>query len=158
MFPDMTAQDIEFLNMLEIMNPSSKKEVMEYMRYILTKQYRREVMAAVFNNKLMANLFHSLLFLVERDDFDVAQVQKRVQQIKQIYYAIFDQVHNRYREVVEDLESSEVVREFGRISFENLERAFKQGQPSVIRMEIVNFHQEYNKLAKKKDARQIVAV
>ncbi|NLU46588.1 MAG: hypothetical protein GXX02_01220 [Syntrophomonadaceae bacterium] len=158
MFSDITAQEVEILNMLDIMTPTGVREVKEYMRYILTKQYRREVMAAVFHNKLLSNLFHSLLFLVERDDFDVAQVQKRVQQIKQIYYAIFDQVHNKYSKVVEDLDSNEVVREFGRISFENLERAFKQGQLSLIRMEVINFYQEYNKLGKKIDARQIVAV
>ncbi|MGB4703365.1 MAG: hypothetical protein WBI01_12800 [Syntrophomonadaceae bacterium] len=158
MFSDITAQEVEILNMLDIMTPTGVREVKEYMRYILTKQYRREVMAAVFHNKLLSNLFHSLLFLVERDDFDVAQVQKRVQQIKQIYYAIFDQVHNKYSKVVEDLDSNEVVREFGRISFENLERAFKQGQLSLIRMEVINFYQEYNKLGKKSDARQIVAV
>ncbi|HOQ08829.1 MAG TPA: hypothetical protein PLG09_01745 [Syntrophomonadaceae bacterium] len=158
MFSDITAQEVEILNMLDIMTPTGVREVKEYMRYILTKQYRREVMAAVFHNKLLSNLFHSLLFLVERDDFDVAQVQKRVQQIKQIYYAIFDQVHNKYSKVVEDLDSNEVVREFGRISFENLERAFKQGQLSLIRMEVINFYQEYNKLGKKRDARQIVAV
>jgi len=157
-FSDITAQEVEILNMLDIMTPTGVREVKEYMRYILTKQYRREVMAAVFHNKLLSNLFHSLLFLVERDDFDVAQVQKRVQQIKQIYYAIFDQVHNKYSKVVEDLDSNEVVREFGRISFENLERAFKQGQLSLIRMEVINFYQEYNKLGKKSDARQIVAV
>jgi len=157
-FSDITAQEVEILNMLDIMTPTGVREVKEYMRYILTKQYRREVMAAVFHNKLLSNLFHSLLFLVERDDFDVAQVQKRVQQIKQIYYAIFDQVHNKYSKVVEDLDSNEVVREFGRISFENLERAFKQGQLSLIRMEVINFYQEYNKLGKKMDARQIVAV
>lgn len=158
MFSDITAQEVEILNMLDIMTPTGVREVKEYMRYILTKQYRREVMAAVFHNKLLSNLFHSLLFLVERDDFDVAQVQKRVQQIKQIYYAIFDQVHNKYSKVVEDLDSNEVVREFGRISFENLEWAFKQGQLSLIRMEVINFYQEYNKLGKKMDARQIVAV
>jgi len=157
-FSDITAQEVEILNMLDIMTPTGVREVKEYMRYILTKQYRREVMAAVFHNKLLSNLFHSLLFLGERDDFDVAQVQKRVQQIKQIYYAIFDQVHNKYSKVVEDLDSNEVVREFGRISFENLERAFKQGQLSLIRMEVINFYQEYNKLGKKSDARQIVAV
>jgi len=157
-FSDITAQEVEILNMLDIMTPTGVREVKEYMRYILTKQYRREVMAAVFHNKLLSNLFHSLLFLVERDDFDVAQVQKRVQQIKQIYYAIFDQVHNKYSKVVEDLDSNEVVREFGRISFENLEWAFKQGQLSLIRMEVINFYQEYNKLGKKMDARQIVAV
>lgn len=158
MFAEMTAAEIELLNMLELLNPSGKREVREYTRYVLTKQYRREVMAAVFQNKLLVNLFHSLIYLVERDEFDIAQVQKRVRQIKELYYAIFDQVHNRYLQVIDDLDSNEVVREFGRISFENLDQAFKQGNLAVIRMEVVNFHQEYNKLGKKKDARQIVAV
>lgn len=158
MFAEMTANEIEMLNMLDMLTPAGKREVREYMRYVLIKQYRREVMVAIFQNKLLANLFHSLIFLVERDDFDMAQVQKRVRQIKELYYAIFDQVHNKYLEVVEDLDSNEVVREFGRTSFENLEQAFKQGQPSIVRMEVINFHQEYNKLGKKKDARQIVAV
>lgn len=62
MFSDITAQEVEILNMLDIMTPTGVREVKEYMRYILTKQYRREVMAAVFHNKLLSNLFHSLLF------------------------------------------------------------------------------------------------
>ncbi|MFY9324334.1 MAG: hypothetical protein ACOX6F_02185 [Syntrophomonadaceae bacterium] len=158
MFAEMTAAEIELLNMLELLSPSGKREVREYIRYVLTKQYRREVMVAIFHNKLLVNLFHSLMYLVEREDIDIKQLQKRVRQIKELYYAIFNQVHNRYLEVIEDLDSNEVVREFGRISFENLDRAFQQGNLAVIRMEIVNFHQEYNKLGKKKDARQIVAV
>jgi hypothetical protein len=157
-FAEMTAAEIELLNMLEVLTPSGKREVREYTRYVLTKQYRREVMVAVFQNKLLANLFHSLVYLVEREDLDIAQVQKRVRQIKELYYTIFAQVHNRYLEVIDDLDSNEVVREFGRTGFENLEQAFRQGNSAVIRMEVVNFHQEYNKLGKKKDARQIVAV
>ncbi|MFY9119078.1 MAG: hypothetical protein WAO57_02045 [Syntrophomonadaceae bacterium] len=158
MFADITAGDIEIINMLDLLTPSGKREVREYTRYILTKQYRREVMVAIFQNKLLANLLHSIVFLVERDDFDIDPLQKRISQIKELYYAIFEQVHNRYLEVVDDLDSNEVVREFGRISFENLEEVLKQGNPTVIRREVINFQQEYNKLGKKKDARQIVAV
>jgi len=157
-FADITAGDIEIINMLDLLTPSGKREVREYTRYILTKQYRREVMVAIFQNKLLANLLHSIVFLVERDDFDIDPLQKRISQIKELYYAIFEQVHNRYLEVVDDLDSNEVVREFGRISFENLEEVLKQGNPTVIRREVINFQQEYNKLGKKKDARQIVAV
>lgn len=158
MFADITAGDIEIINMLDLLTPSGKREVREYTRYVLTKQYRREVMVAIFQNKLLANLLHSIVFLVERDDFDIDPLQKRISQIKELYYAIFEQVHNRYLEVVDDLDSNEVVREFGRISFENLEEVLKQGNPTVIRREVINFQQEYNKLGKKKDARQIVAV
>lgn len=158
MFPDMTASEIELLNMLHILSPTGHKELRDYLRYLLLKQYRREVMVAVFNNKLLANLFHSLIFIVEKDDFDHEQVQKRVRQIKELYYGIFEQVHNRFLEVIEDLDSNEVVREFGRVSFENLDRAFQQNDPNLIRIEAINFYQEYNKLAKKKDSRQIIAV
>lgn len=158
MLADMTAYEIDILNMLHILSPTAQRELNDYLRYLLTKQYRREVMVAVFQNKLLANLFHSLMFMVERDDFDVEQVHKRIRQIKELYYGIFDQVHNRYANVVEDLDSNEVVREFGRISFENLEQAFHQENLTLIRMETINFYQEFNRLAKKKDARQIIAV
>lgn len=78
MFAEMTAAEIELLNMLELLSPSGKREVREYIRYVLTKQYRREVMVAIFHNKLLVNLFHSLMYLVEREDIDINQLQERV--------------------------------------------------------------------------------
>lgn len=155
---DITSNELELLNAYQILHASGQRELKDYLRYLLCKQYKREVMVAVFHNKLIHNLFHSLLHIAEKDELSVEQVEKRVQQIKELYYAIFEQVHHRYSEYVHDLDSNEVVKEFARNSFENVERALTIGDEALIRMEIIDFFQEYNKLSRKKDAMKIVAV
>ncbi len=155
---DITANEVELLNAYHLLSPASRREHHDYMRYLLCKQYKREVMVAVFNNKLLHNLFHSLLYIVEKEDIDLEQVAKRVFQIKELYYAIFEQVHCKYSEHVEDLDSNELVKEFARNSFANLERAIRSQNQDLVRYETINFYQEFNKLSKKRDARNIVAV
>lgn len=158
MVGDITANEVELLNAYLLLSPVSRKEHDDYMRYLLCKQYKKEVMVAVFNNKLLHNLFHSLLHIVEKEDLDLEQIIKRICQIKELYYAIFEQVHCKYSEYVKDLDSNELVKEFARISFANLDRAIKSQNQDLIRYETINFYQEYHKLSKKKDARNIVAV
>lgn len=87
MVGEITADEIELLNAYQLIGPAGKKELKDYLRYLLIKQYKRDVMNAVFENKLLHNLFHSLLHIVERNDFDINQVEKRVKQIKQ--YELF---------------------------------------------------------------------
>jgi hypothetical protein len=155
---EFTRDEIELLNAYHTLGQSGKKDLKDYLRYLMCKQYKREVMIAVFHNKLLQNLFHGLLFLAERDCLDMVQIAKRIQQIKDLYYGIFEQVHLRYSEIIEDLDSNEVVKEFARNSFANLERALRNGKPEIIRLEIIEFCQGFNKLSKRKDARNIVAV
>lgn len=158
MFGDITANEIELLNAYFLLGPTAQKELKDYLRYQLSKQYKKEVMYAVFNNQLIHSLLHSLLHLVEREEFDINQVQKRVQQIKDLYFGIFEHVHNKYSEHIEELDSNEIVKDFGRISFENISNACSSGNRTTIRLEIVELYEGYNKLSRKKDARRIVAV
>ncbi|NLB88054.1 MAG: hypothetical protein GX790_02315 [Syntrophomonadaceae bacterium] len=158
MLGDISKNEVELLNVYALLGPTGQKDLKDYIRYLLTKQYRKDVMTAVFNNKLIQNLLHSLLHIIEKDDFDIYQAKKRILQIKELYYGVFEKVHLRYAELIEDLDSNEIVREFGRISFENLNMAFDSNDRGKIQFEIINFYQEYMRLSKKKDARQIVAV
>lgn len=158
MVGEISNQEVELLNLYAKLGSVGRKELKEYLNYLLTKQYRKEVMASVFNNKLMQNLLHSLMHIVEKDDFDISQVNKRILQIRELYYGVFEQIHICYAELVEDLDSNEIVREFGRNSFENLNIALLSENQNQIRFEVVNFHQEFINLSKKKDARQIIAV
>lgn len=158
MVGDITANEVELLNAYHLLSPVSRKDHHDYMRYLLCKQYKREVMVSVFNNKLLHNLFNSLLHIVEKDSIELEQVTKRVFQVKELYYAIFEQVHYKYSAHVEDLDSNELVKEFGRNSFNNLDRAIRSKNQDLIRYEIINCYQEFNKLSKRKDARNIIAV
>lgn len=158
MIGDITTEDVELLNVYQILKPTGRKEIKDYLRYLLCKQYKREVLVAVFQNKLLHNLFHSLLHIVEKDEININQIMKRIQQIKELYWGIFEQIHSKYSEFIEDLDSNEVVKEFGRTSFENIERALQGGDKDIIRWEIIDFYQQYNKLSQEKDTRKIIAV
>jgi hypothetical protein len=158
MFGDITSADIELLNAVSNLNSSSQKELQDYLRYLLGKQYKKELMAAIFHNQLLHSLLQGLLHIVERDEFQILPIEKRINQIKELYFGIFEKIHIKYSELVDGLDSSELVKEFGMNSFENINRACKSGNNILIRLEIVEFYEGYYKLSQKKDARKIVAV
>jgi hypothetical protein len=158
MFGDFSSNEVELLNAYCVLGHTAQKEFHDYLRYLLCKQYKKEIMAAIFNNQLIHSLLHSLLHTVEREEFDINQIEKRVQQFREIYFGIFEQVHCKYAELITDLDSNEMVKDFGTNSIENIMRACHSGDCSMIRFEIVELCENFNKLAKKKDARKIVAV
>ncbi|HCF49054.1 MAG TPA: hypothetical protein DER60_02145 [Syntrophomonas sp.] len=158
LYTDICLNDIEILNNYKKLTPAAQRELLEYMRYLLCKQYKRDVMVAVFHNKLINNLLHSLLRLIERDEIDLSQVTRRVMQIKELYYGLFEKVHNNYAELIEDLDSNEAVKEFGRNGFSNLEQAIRSSQINRIKMEVIEFYQGFESLARHREARKIVAV
>ena len=158
MYGDITTSEIELLNAFSNLTSSAQKDFKDYMRYLLCKQYKRELMSAIFHNQLLHNLLQSLLHIVERDEFQIVQIENRLKQINELYFGIFEKIHNKYSDLVDGLDSSELVKEFGRNSFENIDRACKTGNRILIRLEIVDFYEGYYKLARKKDARKIVAV
>lgn len=155
---EITNQEVELINLYAKLSITGRRELKEYLSYLLAKQYKKEVMNSVFNNKLMQNLLHNLMYIVEKEDFDILQVTRRIIQIKELYYNVFGQVHLTYAELIPDLDSNEIVREFGLNSFENLNSALLTEDHNKIRYEVISFHQEFISLSKKKDARQIAAV
>lgn len=155
---DFSLREVEMLKVFQALGPAGQKECLEYIKYLLCKQYKKELMLAIFNNNLIHNLLRGLLYTVEKDEFDLPQAQKRVMQIKELYYAIFEDIHTKYSELVEDLDTNEIVREFGKNSFKNMENAFISGDTSKIRYEIIDFFQQYEKFAKKKDIKHVIAV
>ncbi|NLV22823.1 MAG: hypothetical protein GXY49_12735 [Syntrophomonadaceae bacterium] len=158
MFGDLSSDDVELLNAYGVLGHSAKKDMHDYLCYLLNKQYKKELMAAIFNNQLIHSLLHSLLHTAEREDFDIDQIEKRIRQFKEIYFGIFEHVYNKYAELITDLDSYEMVKDFGLNSVEHILRACFSGNHGVIRFEIIELCENFNKLARKKDARKIIAV
>ncbi len=158
MYEDIDASDIELLNAVSNLTPNYRKEFKDYIQYLLTKQYKKELMIAIFHNQLMHSLLQSTMQLVEREDFLITQVEKRVKQMHELYFGIFEKIHIKYSELIIGLDSYEVVRDFGRNSFDNINRACRSGNRLIIRMEINEFYEGYFKFAHKKEARKIFAV
>lgn len=158
MYGDIDASDIELLNAVSNLNPNYRKEFKDYIQYLLSKQYKKELMIAIFHNQLMHSLLQSTMQLVERDEFLITQVEKRVKQMQELYFGIFEKIHIKYSELIIGLDSYEIVRDFGRNSFDNINRACRSGNRLIIRMEINEFYEGYFKYAQKKEARKIFAV
>jgi len=158
MYSDIEKSDIELLNAFSNLSASAQKDFRDYVRYLLTKQYKRELMVAIFNNGLLHSLIQSLLHIVEREEFQITQIENRMKQISELYFGIFEKVHCKYMALIDELDSSELVKDFGRNSFDNINRACMSDNRMLIRMEIAEFHEGYYKFAHKKEARNIVAV
>ena len=158
MYGEISISEIEILNAFSNLSSTAQKECKDYLHYLLCKQYKRELMSAIFHNQLLDNMLKSLLHIVERDDFNTNLIENRLKQINELYFGIFEKIHTKYSDLVDELDSSELVKDFGRNSFENISRACMTGNHILIRMEIVEFYESYFKLGKKKDARKIVAV
>jgi hypothetical protein len=157
-FGEMTSDEIELLTAYDRMQPLVKKELKAYLRYLLCKQYKKEVLNAVLHNPLLDNLIRNLLRLVDRNDFDIYQVKKRIRQIQELYFGVFEKVHHKYSEVIEELDSCELVRDFGKNSFANMFLAIDTENRVLIRAEVAEFFDGYNRLLRRKDSRKIIAV
>jgi hypothetical protein len=155
---EFSFDEVELLNAYFILGPSGKKEMSDYLRYLLIKQYKKELVVSIFNNQLLNSLLHRILHIVEREDFEIDQMEKRVLQFKEIYFGTFEQVHCKYAELIPDLDSYEIIKDFGKNSIENIMQSCSSGNRSLIRFEIIELGENFNKLARKKDARKIVAV
>lgn len=158
MFADICPVDAELITNYQKLTPAAQRELQDYLRYLLCKQYKRDVMVAVFHNKLLNNLLHGLLHLIEREEIDLEQIKRRILQIKELYYGLFEKVHNRYAELIGDLDSNETVKEFGRNGFANLEQAVRSQSQSRIKTEIIEFYQGFDSLSRHRGMCKIVAV
>ncbi len=150
--------EFEFSNNFRRLGPAAQRELKDFMDFLLCRQYKREVIIAVFHNKLLNNLLHGLLHLIENEGLDINQIRRRVMQIKELYYLLFEKVHSHYAELIEDLDSCELVKEFGHSGFANLTDAINSNDPNRIRLEIIEFFQGFDRLSRHRSVRKIVAV
>ncbi|MGI6421313.1 MAG: hypothetical protein ACOX0N_03790 [Syntrophomonadaceae bacterium] len=155
---DLSLRDLELLNAYSLLRPSAQRDFLDYMNYLLSRQYRSEVMSAIFNNRILNKLIDDLVRMVDIEGIETEPIRRRVIHIREIYFGVFEQVHARYCEVVENLDSNEVVKDFGRISFDNLLRAIRTEDRKLIKAEVHDFYEQYSSLSRKKDARRLVAI
>ncbi len=158
MLESMSYRELELLNAYELLGSHARSDLKDYLTYLLSKQYRREVMMSVFNNRLLMNLVANLAMNSQREEIQIDYLERRIMQIRELYFGIFEEVHRRYSDVVDNLDSNETVKDFGRSSFDNLERALRTGNLDIIRSEIQDFCQQFMNLAGKKDNRRLVAI
>ena len=75
---ELTSNEVELLNAYQCLTTQGQKEIKEYLRYQLCKQYRREVMGSIFNNKLMEYMLRGLVHIIESSELDLELVERMI--------------------------------------------------------------------------------
>jgi hypothetical protein len=157
---DFSREEIQLLEANSLLTSPARKKLSEYLHFLLYKQYKAEVLSAVVGNQFVVQMLNRLRQMAERNDLDMPAVSRKLHQLRELYFSIFSSIHVKYSELVPDLDSCEIVREFGVAGFDNIERACMMENKLLLRLEIEDFYRGFETLAQKSinNTRQLVAI
>jgi len=159
MYPDVTVQEVELLNRFNLLSAEGKKELNDYLRYLLLKQYRAELYSQVLGNPLLHNGLMQAVRMCESENVELEEIVHKIRQVKQIYYQLLEKVFLKYAEAVDELYLYDSLRDWGRIGFEQVADAANKDCKEDILRELEEMLHNYRKLAVNRgDRRRIVAV
>ncbi len=158
MLPDLTSQDIVLLRCFQLLRPEGKQDLLDYLRFIAEKQYRAELCIQVLKNPLLYNGLLQAARMCERDEILVEDVLQKISQAKYLYYHLLEKTNLKYDEILEDCNRANIVRDWGRIGFENLAEAAKNGRKELILRELREMIAGLEGLAKTSDKKRFIAV
>ncbi|MGE5371277.1 MAG: hypothetical protein ACM3QZ_04735 [Solirubrobacterales bacterium] len=155
---DFGEDDLNLLQRYHLLNQDGKKEVVEYLRYLLSKQWRSEMHAQVFGNPLIFNLLSQARRMCERDDCSLADIDAKVGQAKYLYYQAVERVNTKFELLLQDAGAEFYVQDWGVGGFSEIADAGSTGSRERVSEQIEEMLHGYRRLAKKGDRRIIVAV
>lgn len=158
MLPDLTSQDILLLKGFQLLRPEGKRDLLDYLRFTAQKQYRAELSTQVLNNPLLYSGLLQAARMCEREEIRVEDVLQKISQLKYMYYHLLEKTNLKYDEILEGFNTGDIIRDWGRIGFENLAEAAKNGEKDLILQELDEMIQGLEGLAKKGDKKRFVAV
>lgn len=158
MLPDLTRQEIQLLNRFSMLTPEGRRELNNYMRFILLKQYRSDLFSQVLGNPLLFNGLQQAIRLCEREDVEVEEVVQKIRQLKFLYYQLLEKSYCKYSEILGEMLLEDSLKDWGKVCFENILDAAHTGRRELMRQELEEMVQSYNRLARREDRKKIVAV
>jgi len=157
-FWEHNVEEITLLNQFNLLLPEGRREVLDYLRYTLFKQYQRELHAAVFSSQPLYNALVYIAKMCEREEASVEDILAKVRQVKFIFYQQYEKVHLKYASILSELHIEDTLRDVGRLGFENIFQAAHSNRPNLIKKEVEELLEMFRKLANRKDRRRIMAV
>jgi len=156
--PDLTSQDIHLLKGFQLLRPDGKRDLLDYLRFIAQKQYHAELSSQVLNNPILYNGLLQAARMCEREETRVEDILQKVGQLKYMYYQLLEKISTKYNEVLDDINLEDIIRDWGRIGFENINEAAKTGQKDLMLRELDEMIEGLEGLAKKGGKKRIIAV
>ncbi|NLB18812.1 MAG: hypothetical protein GX825_08830 [Syntrophomonadaceae bacterium] len=158
MFPDLNSQEIQLLTNFNMLTPDNKREILEYMKYVSSKQYRAEIYSQVLNNPLLHSGLMQALRMCEREDTGLDEINNKISQLKYMYYNMLEKTNHKYEESFQEARVDDLVKDWACIGFENVLDAVRTRSKEVMARELEEMIDRLTKLTKKDGKRRIIAV
>ncbi|MGI6549274.1 MAG: hypothetical protein ACOX4Q_04410 [Syntrophomonadales bacterium] len=157
MLPDLTNQDIMLLKCFHLLRPEGKRDLLDYLRFIAQKQYRAELSSQVLSNPLLYNGLLQAARMCEREEIQTEDILQKISQLKYMYYNLLEKTRFKYDEALES-NLEDIIRDWGRIGFENLTEAAQNGRKDLMLQELDEMIDSLEALTRKGDKKRFVAV
>jgi len=154
----ISPNELALLKKYQILNAKGKRNAHDYLNYLIYQQYKKESFVQVFHNQIICNLFHHIKYLVTKENYDINHIERLVKQIKKVFFASLEQVNFKYDDIIDEMDSNEIVTGFARIYFENIETAFYSQDKNKIRKEILVGYEEFMQLRQRKKIEKTLAI
>lgn len=155
---EMNTNEMQLLNRFNMLNRENQREMEDYLRYLLFKQYKAELNQQVFGNPILLSLLTQAERMCERDETVLEEVQAKVEQAQYVFCQILERVSAKYEEIINEPGSDQYVRDWGRLGFQGVAEALEMGCRDRLKNQIEEMLHGYHRLAKKEDRILTVAV
>ena len=155
---ELTSQDIMLLKCFRLLQTEGRKNLLDYLKFLAEKQYRAELSSRILNNPILYNGLVQAHRMCEREEVHVDDILQKINQLKYIYYQLLEKTNIKYDEILDDINQENIIRDWGRIGFENISEAARTGRKDLILRELDEMIEGLKGLAKKGDRKRIVAV
>jgi len=155
---ELTSQDIMLLKCFRLLQTEGRKNLLDYLKFLAEKQYRAELSSRILNNPVLYNGLVQAHGMCEREDVSLEDILQKINQLKYMYYQLLEKTSIKYDDILDDLNQENVIRDWGRIGFENITEAAKTGRKDLILRELEEMIEGLKGLAKKGGQKRIIAV
>ncbi len=158
MIPDLTSQDILLLKGFHLLNSEGKRDLLDYLGFVAQKQYRAELFSQVLNNPLLYRGLLQAAKMCEREDIEMEEILQKISQVKYMFYNLLERINTKYDEVLDSNYLDGLVRDWGRIGFENVAEAAKNKRKDLVFRELQEMIYGLENLTEKGDKKRFIAV
>lgn len=127
MLATLSRSEIRLLNQIAVLDPGSRRELQEYLEFLVARQCRREFRSQIFYSSWLFNNLLALHNLNENSEGYCPEVLERVRRLKSLCQGVFEQLMEKYSELLGEVKGYEGIAESVLISLKQIEEAARRG-------------------------------
>ncbi|NPV89439.1 MAG: hypothetical protein HPY50_01530 [Firmicutes bacterium] len=135
--------DIRVLNQLSVLNPESKRELHDYLEFMVARQCRNEFKSQLLNNNWLFNNLLALTNLNDNGENYCEEVLERLRRMKGLCQSVFEQLTEKYGGLLGEIKGYEGIAEGMMNSLLQIQEAAQAGDPKRTKNEILDMFESY---------------